>query len=517
MSIIKWIQGNGAYITNGGSTTCNVDFTIANSAGNTILVMVGSTTTVTVSDTNNGSATYTKIFGDDTNYIYFYRLDKINVGANTVQVVQATNTGCEVFITEVAGISGGPIDQILPVTLGTSSGGNCPLTLAPTTHANVFIFFWIGAKGSGNVSGAGAGWNVNDIQSDGDGTAYGIETSVGSFTPTMTVASDGGYAGAAVVIAANPGWNLTSFIQSFSATNGLTHSGSPNFQDATDSPFFPTMAGLAYVSIVGAGTSGANLDAAIISYTSASEVVLNQNAGVDISSANWTNATAPVDSDALTTITFTWPNPIAVGDAIAVIVTNYDTNTASISGGQDSVGNAYTPENSLLEGSDVRYSIFQTIATHAGTNVTLTVNLSGSSIYIEVTIFHWTPPAGMVASIGPNNISSGSGTALNSGNITTTKASSVLMGCSACEANVIAPVESGWTQQNQEWNTGGGIGDSFGQLSQTIVETSIVSNVSATCTAVSYNTYWVMGICSFQATAVSVGYLPTDAIFFGMT
>ncbi len=197
---ISLVQQNSGMDTSGGTGSVSVAFSSNNTAGNTLIVAIGSGNGATngnltsFSDTRGN--TYTKKIDDNTNQgdgVQLWVCDSCAAGANTVSVSDgsfATAMG----IWEVSGLnSSGSFDKsvITEVTGASPSSGST----ATLSNANEFVIAFV-ASGphNGTAYSVGSGYS-NFAAQAGQFIDFGMQSKIVSSTTAVSAAFGGGTAG----------------------------------------------------------------------------------------------------------------------------------------------------------------------------------------------------------------------------------------------------------------------------------------------------------------------------------
>lgn len=171
-SVPAFIQGNFNAINASGNNSC--PFTIANTAGNCIVVFVGSdATSLSVSD---GTNTYTLI-ATFAGALHVYIATGIAAITANVTATLSGNTYSSVSILECSGVvSSSPLDVTNQASAGSGTASSVSVT---TTQANDLLLCYIATGGTPTISPSSAGF--------GTLTSFGTKHKSGSANSSSTV------------------------------------------------------------------------------------------------------------------------------------------------------------------------------------------------------------------------------------------------------------------------------------------------------------------------------------------
>jgi hypothetical protein len=257
-------------------------------------------------------------------------------------------------------------------------------------------------------------------------------------------------------------------------TNG--HAVTTTFTDTTDTPFAGTSArvnGNQNMTIVGAGTSGADLQETSLTWVSNTTVTLGTSAPTTVTGANWTwgNVVGETNGATGTQLKATYTGAIAQRDTI-ILLTNFDPSK-SVSSITDTAGNTYTLVGTYAgtEYNQGLYIVKRAVASSAGSN-TVQITYSGSVVGFASISFYTLSGLDNTNPVDQYVTDTSTGTTMTSGSITTKYANEAMFAFTGI-ASAVTGGTAGWTTTGQ---------DTFGDASEYKIVSAIQTGVTATFT-----------------------------------
>ena len=436
---ITFVQAKSGTAKTGASLP--VAYPVAQTAGNmnVVAVMWGDTTSTVSSVTDSQNNTYVLAVGPTTasglSSALYYAANIIG-GSNTVTVTFNTTAAWpNVNVMEYSGLStSNPLDV---TSAGTGAGTTANSGSATTTSASELIV------GAGNpvstFTAAGSGFTSRVINSFGGISEDKIVNATGSYNATATMTSGGWVMQMATFRAQTSGRNLAPTVSGVSPTSGTTAGGTP--VTITGTGF---LAG-ATVSLGGTAATGVT----VVRSTSITAIAPAHAAGavnVVVTNTDSQSGTLPsgytyTSSGGGGTITFVqaksgtartgaslavaYPVVQTAGNMNVVAVMWGDT-TSTVSSVTDSQNNTYVLAVGPTTASGLSSALYYAANIIGGSN-TVTVTFNTTAAWPNVNVMEY---SGLSTS-NPLDVTSagtGAGTTANSGSVTTTSASELIVG-----------------------------------------------------------------------------------------
>ena len=315
-------------------------------------------------------------------------------------------------------------------TMGTAFSYQITATSSPTSYG---------------ATGLPAGLSVSSTS----GLVSGTPTASGTSTVTLSATNSGGTGNAILTLTIAAAAPVITSATTASGTVGtafsyqITATNTPTSYGATGLPTglsVNTTSGLISGTPTTAATSTVTLSATNNTGTGHATLTLTVTTGGAVSSAQTIAAQA---SSSAASLSLSFLTNTVAGDLIMVAF-DYDTNTVP-SSVTDSQGNTFTQVGSQLTSPGATRSVVYYAKNIKGGADTVTVNLSGTSAWLELYLSEYTG----VSQTNPIDIeagASGSAGAVSSGNATTTAAGDVIYG--SCVGDWVCTAGTGFTARS---------------------------------------------------------------------
>jgi len=502
---IALVQSNSGPATiQASNTTVAVSYPASQTAGDTNIVVIGwgDTTSTISSVTDSRLNTYTPAIGPTSGTglrqsIYYAK--SIAGGSNTVTVTfNKAAVYPDVRILEYSGLdTTSPFDKALAAA-GTGTAANSGSV--STTAASELIF---GAGTSGSkFTAAGTGFTARMINLYGNIAEDKTVNATGSYSAAATGSSGAWVMQVATFRASGGSAQPPPVPTSISPTSGTTAGGTP--VTITGTGFLPG----ATVSFGGTSATGVSVaNSTTITATTpahaagAVNVVVtntdNQNGtlnngytytssggggGGNIAFVQSNSGPSTIQASN-TTLAVTYAVAQTAGD-MNIVVIGWGDTTSTISSVTDNKLNGYQLAVGPTSGTGLRQSIYYA-PNIAGGSTTVTVTFSKAAVYPDVRILEYSgldPTAPFDKAVG----AAGTGTAANSGSVSTTAASELIFGAG--------------TSGSKFTSAGSGFASRIINLYGNIAEDKTVNATgSYNATATEASGVWVMQVATFNA------------------
>ena len=502
---IALVQSNSGPATiQASNTTVAVSYPASQTAGDTNIVVIGwgDTTSTISSVTDSRLNTYTPAIGPTSGTglrqsIYYAK--SIAGGSNTVTVTfNKAAVYPDVRILEYSGLdTTSPFDKALAAA-GTGTAANSGSV--STTAASELIF---GAGTSGSkFTAAGTGFTARMINLYGNIAEDKTVNATGSYSAAATGSSGAWVMQVATFRASGGSAQPPPVPTSISPTSGTTAGGTP--VTITGTGFLPG----ATVSFGGTSATGVSVANSttitattpahaagavnvVVTNTDNQNGTLNNGYTYTSSGGGGGGNIAFVQSNSGPSTIQAWNTTLAVTYAVAqtagdmnIVVIGWGDTTSTISSVTDNKLNGYQLAVGPTSGTGLRQSIYYAPYL-AGGSTTVTVTFSKAAVYPDVRILEYSgldPTAPFDKAVG----AAGTGTAANSGSVSTTAASELIFGAG--------------TSGSKFTSAGSGFASRIINLYGNIAEDKTVNATgSYNATATEASGVWVMQVATFNA------------------
>jgi hypothetical protein len=502
---IAFVQsGSGPTTLQATNATVSVNYPVGQTAGDLNVVVVGwgdvtsSVSTVTDSHGNVYSQAGGTATGTGLRQAIFYATG-IAAGSNTVTVTfNKAAAYPDVRIMEYSGLdTSNPLDV---TAVGVGTGTTATSAAATTTAANELI---VGAGTNGDVfSGAGTGFTLRIINSYGNLGEDKVVSSTGSYSVSAPLKKSTPWIMQMATFRAKGlgSSNPAPTVSGVSPASGTTAGGTPvtitgtGFLAGATVTFGTTAATGVTVSSSTTITATPPAHAAgavsvVVKNTDARTGTLNNGYTYTTSGGGGTIAFVQSNSGPATiqasntTVAVTYPAVQTAGD-MNIVVIGWGDTTSTISSVTDNNLNTYTPAVGLTSGTGLRQAIYYANSITGG-STTVTVTFNKAAAYPDVRILEYKgldPTAPLDQALG----TAGTGTAANSGSVSTTAASELIFGAGTSGTRFSA-AGSGFTSR---------MINLYGNIAE---DKAVNVTGSYSATAPDSSGVWVMQVATFKA------------------
>ncbi len=502
---IAFVQsGSGPNTLQAKNTTLSVSYPIAQTAGDLNVVVVGwgdvtsSVSMVTDSNGNIYSQAGGTATGSGLRQAIFYAKG-IAAGSNAVTVTfNQAAAYPDMRIMEYSGLdASNPLDAIAAgVGTGTTS-----TSAAATTAANELI---VGAGTNGNAfSGAGKGFALRLIDYYGNLGEDTVVTSAGSYSVSAPLKTSTAWVMQMATFRAKGGGssNPAPTVSAMSPASGTTAGGTPvtitgtGFLAGATVSFGGTAAtgvtvanGTTITATAPAHAAGAvsvvvkNTDAQTGTLNNGYTYTTSSGGGGSIAFVQSNSGPATIQASN-TTVAVTYPVAQTAGD-MNIVVIGWGDTTSTISSVTDNKLNSYTLAVGPTTGTGLRQSIYFA-PNIAGGSTTVTVKFNQAAAYPDVRILEYSgldPSAPLDKTVG----AAGTGTAANSGSVSTTAASELIFGAGTSGSS-FTTAGSGFTTR---------MINLYGNIAE---DKTVNATGSYNATATDRSGVWAMQVATFRA------------------